>query len=197
MRALGIDLAGSEKRNTGICLMDEKLNAETRVLNTDKEILDFVKSGELDIISIDAPLSIPKGRCCLELHCKDKPHLRECDRELLKMKIRFFPLTLGPMRKLTNRGLKLKGIFEKAGIEVIESYPGAFQDILGIPRKQEGLDKLRTGLIKYGVKGIRKGAIHDELDAVCSAIVGKMYLENKHKAIGDPKEGLMILPSRQ
>ncbi len=34
----------------------------------------------------------------------------------------------------------------------------------------------------------------DELDAVTSALVGKMYLEGDYLAIGDPEEVLMILP---
>jgi predicted nuclease with RNAse H fold len=57
---------------------------------------------------------------------------------LLRMKIKFFPLTLGPMRKLTERGIRLKKILEKKRLDVVETYPGAAQDILKIPRKQHG-----------------------------------------------------------
>ena len=35
---------------------------------------------------------------------------------------------------------------------VIEAYPGGAQDVLGIPRKQRGLDKLKAGLEKLGIK---------------------------------------------
>jgi len=35
MLVLGVDLAGSEKRNTGICIMDDQLNAETFIVHTD------------------------------------------------------------------------------------------------------------------------------------------------------------------
>ncbi len=35
---------------------------------------------------------------------------------------------------------------------------------------------------------------HDELDAITSALVGKTFLEENYLAIGDPEEGLMILP---
>jgi predicted nuclease with RNAse H fold len=46
------------------------------------------------------------------------------------------------MRKLTERGIKLRKILEKK-YEVIEVYPGATQDILKIPRKQKGTEKIK------------------------------------------------------
>jgi predicted nuclease with RNAse H fold len=109
------------------------------------------------------------------------------------MKIKFFPITLGPMRKLTERGIRLKKIFEKMGFKVIETFPGAAQDILKIPRRKEK-EKLRKGLIKIGIKGIKKEMSEHELDAITSAFVGKLYLEGNYLAIGDPKEMLIILP---
>jgi len=112
------------------------------------------------------------------------------------MKIKFFPITLGPMRKLTERGIRLKKILEMEGLEVVETYPGAAQDILKIPRKQGGLSKLKTGLKRFGVRELNNLMTGDELDAVTCALVGKFYLEKKHMAIGDQEEILMILPKR-
>ncbi|MEM2974767.1 MAG: DUF429 domain-containing protein [Candidatus Micrarchaeia archaeon] len=197
MKVVGIDLAGSGKQITGFCFMDENLDCKTLPLHSDKEIIEETLKREPEIISIDAPLCLPKGRKSLEQ--KGPPHLRACDRELLRMRIKFFPITLGPMRKLTERGIKLKEFFESKGYKVIESFPGSIQDILGIPRKQEGIEKLREGLIKYGFKGdVKKEKItDDELDAITSALVGKFFLENNYLAIGDPEEGLMILPKRK
>jgi len=197
MKVVGIDLAGSEKQITGFCVLDENLNCRTLALHSDKEIIEETLKEDPDIISIDAPLCLPLGRKSLEQ--KGPPHLRACDRELLRMKIKFFPITLGPMRKLTKRGIKLKEFFESKGYKVIESFPGAAQDMLGMPRKQCGIEKLRKALIKYGFKGdVEKEKItDDELDAICSALVGKMYLEDDYLAIGNPKEGLMILPKRK
>ena len=73
----------------------------------------------------------------------------------------------------------MKKVFEAQGVRVIESYPGGIQDMLGMPRKQAGIENLREALMRYGVKGdVRKEMItHDELDAITSAIVGKMFLE--------------------
>jgi hypothetical protein len=197
MRVVGIDLAGSEKQVTGFCCMDEGLNCKTLAMHSDKEIIEETLKANPDIISIDAPLCLPKGRKSLEQ--RGPPHLRVCDRELSRMKIRFFPITLGPMRKLTKRGIKLKKFFENRGYKVIESFPGSIQDVLGMPRKQAGLERLRESLIDYGFKGdVSKEEITDhELDAITSALVGKMFLENNYLAIGDPSEGLIILPKRK
>lgn len=197
MRIVGLDLAGSDKRTTGYCYMSEELRCETMPLHTNKEIEEATIKARPDIISIDAPLCLPKGRKTLEQ--RGPPHLRACDRALLKMHIRFFPITLGPMRKLTKRGMMFKKLFERKGFKVIESFPGSAQDILGIPRKQEGLEKLRRALIKYGIRGdVRKREIsNDELDGITCAIVGLKYLQNDYMAIGDPEEGYMILPKRK
>ncbi len=198
MKILGIDLAGVENRDSGVCLLDEELNAEVFSLKSDDEIISLIMKTRPDVIAIDAPLSIPLGRCCLrdKCSCKNKGHLRECDRALLKMKIKFFPVTLGPMRKLTERGMRLKEIIEGKGFKVIEVYPGGAQDMLGIPRKKKGIDELRKGLLKMGIKGISKVKSHDELDAVTSALVGKMFFEDDYLALGNPEEGLIIMPKR-
>jgi len=40
------------------------------------------------------------------------------------------------MRALTKRGMRLKSKLERLGTKVIETYPGAIYDILGINRKK-------------------------------------------------------------
>ncbi len=149
-----------------------------------------------DIITIDAPLSIPLGRRSIE--DRRGPHLRAADRELLRLGVRFFPVTLGPMRMLTERGMRLQRRFAAAGVRSIEGYPGAAQDLWGIPRKGKGTDGLRRGLLHLGLTGDveRPDLTHDELDAVTCALVGRAFLRGDFLAIGRPDEGLMILPSR-
>ena len=199
MKAVGIDLAGVETRPTGFCVLDENLNAQTCLLHSDRQIIEMIEQVTPDVVSIDAPLALPRDRPSLSAKYKNRSHLRECDKVLLKMGIRFFPVTLGPMRKLTRRGIKLRKILEDKGFRVIESFPGAAQDLLGMPRKQKGLEKLRQALIKYGIKGdIENKTVSDhELDAVTSALVGLLYLEGNYVAIGDPEEILMILPKNK
>ena len=192
---VGLDLAGSEKRNTGFCAMDEQLRCRTSVLHTDEEIISETIKCRPSVVSIDAPLFLPKGRKRIE--DRGPPHFRECDKELLRMHIRFFPISLGPMRMLTSRGIRLRAAFESERLEVIESFPGAIQDLLKMPRKQDGLGALAEALTRYGVVlGRNPGDLNgDELDAVTSALVGVLYKKGDYRAIGDPDEGLMILPS--
>jgi len=192
MKVTGIDLAGVESRPTGLCIMDDLLCSSTSLLYTDDEILDKTLECAPGVVAIDAPLALPRGRKSLTR--RSKIHLRECDRELLRMGIKFFPLTLGPMRYLTERGMRLRAELEKKGLMVIETYPGAAQDILHIPRKGKGIERLAQGLSLAGVRGLNTGLTGDELDAVTCALVGIFYLRGKYRAIGDPDEILMILP---
>ncbi len=114
------------------------------------------------------------------------------------MKIKFFPITLGPMRKLTLRGLALKEKLEKKGLRVFETYPGAAQDIWGIPR-QKDLEGLKKGLKRFRLGGnwLRPGVTRDELDALTCALVAREDLRGNTMVLGDPEEGLMILPRKK
>jgi predicted nuclease with RNAse H fold len=167
------------------------MNAETTLAYEDEEILRRIEDSKPRLIAIDAPLSLPSGRKSIEQ--KTKVHLRECDKELLKKGIKFFPVTLGPMRKLTSRGINLRSILEKKHYDVIEVYPGGAQDILGIPRKQQGLEKLKAGLEKLGVKGLTNRMSDHELDAVTCALVAKLFLEGCAVTYGTPEQA-MVMP---
>jgi len=193
---VGVDLSGVEKKETGFCVLDD-MNVKTSIVYTDEEIVEKIRETKPRVVAVDAPLALPKGRKSLEE--RGDVHLRQCDRELLSMGIKFFPVTLGPMRKLTERGIRLRRFLEKEGFEVIEVYPGAAQDILKMPRKQKGIEKLRKALLEHGIRGdLNKEHITDhELDAITSALVGKLYLEDKTVSIGDPEEVLMIIPTRK
>jgi len=79
---------------------------------------------------------------------------------------------------------------------VIEAYPGGTQDVLGVPRKKQGIDKLRTGLANLGIGGLINVNSDHELDAVTCAYTGKMFLERKAVVYGDPAAGI-VLPKRK
>lgn len=186
-----IDLAGVEKNPSGICILTGQ-DAETLHLFTDQEILTYSDKIRPSIIGIDAPLSLPFGR--KSIHERNDKHLRECDRELTRHKIRFFPLTLGPMRNLTIRGMGLKLALHQMGIEAFEVYPGGAQDIFGIPRKQRGLSTLLSGLQALGIRGLHHEMSDHELDAVTGAYVMQAYLSGNAHGWGDPAEGIMVMP---
>jgi predicted nuclease with RNAse H fold len=186
---VGLDLAGVESRPTGLCILRD-MEAETSLVYKDEEVLKIIMESKPKIVAIDAPLSLPSGRESVEQ--RTNVHLRECDKELLRRGIEFFPITLGPMRKLTNRGINLRRTLEKEHLRVIEVYPGGAQDILGIPRKQQGLEKLRAGLEKVGIMRLDHRMSDHELDAVTCALVGKLLLEGKSITYGTSEQALVM-----
>ncbi len=189
MSVVGLDLAGVEGRPTGLCVL-RALMAETCLVYTNNEIVSKIEENKPKMIAIDAPLSLPAGRRSIEQ--RTLVHLRECDKELLKRGIKFFPVTLGPMRKLTSRGITLRRILETRHFKVIEVYPGGAQDILEIPRKQQGLERLRAGLERHGIKRLDDGISDHELDAVTCALVGKLFLEGKTITYGTPDQAIIM-----
>jgi len=197
VRVAGIDLAGSPKRDTGYCLMDGN-RANALILHEDKEIIDRLVVDMPGLIAIDAPLSLPKGRKSIEE--RDKNHFRSCDLELRRLGIRFFPITIGPMRMLTKRGIGLKDKINKVlpKSRVIEVFPGATYDILGAKRKN------RRSIISLFKKNNIRFPKHpdslsqDELDGIACALTGKLYLEKKAHMIGvegKNGDGQIAIPS--
>ena len=185
---VGIDLAGSPKRPTGMCVLENNC-AHTQLAYADDEIMAVVEEADPDVVPIDAPLSLPPGR--KTIHDRSGEHFRPCDRDLQKLGIRFFPITLGPMRMLTERGLALKALLEERGYAAVECYPGAAQDQWGIPRQHKSLGGLRRGLQKMGLCGLRATASPHELDAASAALVGNHLLLGEAIMLGG-EEGMMM-----
>ncbi len=107
-----------------------------------------------------------------------------------------YPCLIRSMQKLTARGIRLAGILRADGVPVIESYPGAAQDIMRIPRKGAGSEWLKMGLMDFGVSGDHEtqNVTHDELDAVTSALVGTFHLAGMTEALGTEEEPPLIIP---
>jgi predicted nuclease with RNAse H fold len=185
---VGVDLAGSPRRPTGVCILRE-LTARTQIARTDEEILRAIDDAKPILVPIDAPLSLPGGRTTIS--DRSGAHFRPCDLELRRRGIRFFPITLGPMRMLTQRGLALKGKIEKLGYRVVECYPGGAQDVWGLPRQRRDRHGLRRGLEKLGVRGLTEAMTGDELDAVTAAVVGRWFLLGKGEILGGA-EGILM-----
>ncbi len=185
---VGVDLAGSTRRPTGICVL-HGLKAETHVVFGDDEVVQWISQARPDLVPIDAPLTLPDGRKTIQ--DRSGGHFRDCDRELKRRGIRFFPVTLGPMRMLTERGMALKAKIEAIGYRVVECYPGAAQDLWGIPRQHKDRAGLLAGLRGLGMKGLPEGLTGDELDAATAALVGRWFLLGKGEMIGGD-QGIVI-----
>lgn len=189
---VGVDLAGSPRRPTGICVL-RGTNAKTHIAFADEDILELIQRACPDLVPMDAPLTLPNGRRTIRERSGE--HLRECDRELLRRKIRFFPITLGPMRMLTERGMMLKEKIALMGYRAIECYPGAAQDVWRIPRQHHDLRGLLRGLKQLGLKGLTTKMTSDELDAVTAALVGRMFLMGRGEMLGGEDGILLPVPS--
>src|SRR5262249_36265036 len=118
---VGIDLRASELRPTGWAMVKGDF-AETKVLKTDAELLDETLACKPVVVSIDAPLTLPKGRCCTAdaCGCRHRGIVRECERILWKRGVRVYPCLLPSMRKLTERGMRLAHALRQHDVEVIE-----------------------------------------------------------------------------
>lgn len=200
-KIVGIDLTGSEARPTGWCSLNGR-EAETCTISTDDEIIARTIAQKPDLVSIDSPLCLPFGR---NTAFDDDPTrdefgiMRQCERELKRRGVNVYPSLLPSMQKLTARGIRLAGIFREAGLPVIESYPGAAQDIMRIPRKGAGIEWLKLGLQGFGVTGnyIDEKVTHDELDAITSALVGTFHLAGLSEGLGTKEEPPLVIPQLQ
>jgi len=193
-RIVGIDLTGSERRLTGWSLLNGAI-ATTKTIRTDDELVRETIAARADVVSIDSPLSVPEA-CTNPLIDGNWPIYRKCELALKRMGISVFWCLLPSMKSLTIRGIKLASALRNAGLTVIESYPGAAQDLLGIPRKGSSLEELKWGLRRAGITGayLTAHVTHDEVDAITSALVGLFYLANDYIALGTSSEDYLIVP---
>lgn len=195
---IGIDLVSSEDRESGYCILKGN-KAKTFRIKTDEEMIRFAQNASATLISIDSPLTIPKGR---KTFFDDDPTrdqygiMRECELILKRRGVNVYPCLIPSMQKLTRRGIQLATKFRKLGIPVIESYPGAAQDILAIPRKRAGLNYLAASLAEFGIfdNFTERNISHDELDAITSSIVGIFFWVGKFEGLGNIDEEYLIIP---
>lgn len=198
LRIVGIDLTGSEKRASGWCLLSGR-EAEVASKNSDDELIEATLDARPHLVSIDSPLCLPSGRISVEDADPKRAEsgiMRECERELKRRGVNVYPCLIPSMQKLTARGIRLASALRERGIPVIESYPGAAQDIMRIPRKRAGLEWLKTGLREFGIVGDyeTQKVTHDELDAITSALVGTFHLAGMSEALGTDEEAPLIIP---
>ena len=191
-RVVGIDLTAGDKL-TGLALLNGTY-VTTTSLATDEDILAFIKEHEPDVVSIDSPLGLPGGRREID---PDAGIVRVAEKDLASIGIPAYPALIDSMKLLTLRGIRIRQELETLPRPpiVIESYPGAAQDVLCIPRKQKGLSLLREGLSRLGLTGPGlETQSHDEMDAITSAVVGRYYEAGLYEPMGVASEAQLIVP---
>ena len=176
MKIIGIDLAGFEKNDTGLCIFEDKI-VRVKIVKTDQEIIDEIDRESPDLVCIDGPITLP-----IQVQ-------RKADLELKQYGA--LPPLLGGMRYLTMRGNRLH---EKlVGYRVIEVMNRATVKILGFAFNDPA--ERQKALLAMDIKGDieHRQLTKDEVDSITAAITGYLYLEGKTQEVGD-EEGIIIVP---
>lgn len=151
MKSVGIDLAGKPENDTGFCVLRNS-KIETKILHSDRSIIDEVKYVSPNVVAIDAPFGTPEDGMYRdsELELKDRG---------------FNPLSpnFKGMKVLVQRakGLisELKDIDQS--FEIIEVFPEASKSILHLKPSEK--------------------ANEDEFDALACAVTGRKYLGEEYE----------------
>jgi uncharacterized protein len=198
---VGIDLAGLPHRETGVAVLRGGHLELLTTAGSDDEVMAAVAlAGENGTVAVNAPLSLPRGRCCLEddCSCRHDPGTRSraIERELLRMRVPV--LATGLINVLARRGLCLAVAIREAGWEPLEVYPYATLRLLGLPTagKRTQLGRRR---IHHALQPIIPGLDHPaasehQLDAVACAYTAHLWRQGLTRTVGDPTEGLMVIP---
>ena len=184
MLFLGIDLAASDERPSGYCVLSSRdMSCETGIAKRDEELLRLALSARPRVVAIDAPLSF----------AADGGPFRRCDLEARRRGFMVLPLSLPSMARLTTRGIELKRLLEERGFEVIEVFPtGGFRTLGIVPPRRE-IDKALKGLRSMGLRIEGVESVH-ELDAVMAAYTAYKYFVGEVEVLGDPTEGVIVFP---
>lgn len=210
MNFIGLDLTTSSIRKTACAVLDAEFHLQDqKLLGSDGEIVAFVETHRPALVSIDAPLSLPLGLCCLEDTCSCQPASpgkgRQCERELSALGIGCYYTTKRSIIKgMVYRGIRLKANLERRGFTVIEIYPYASKVRLfgPLPRKTTvaGRRALQEGLQRFiPLVPSPQGDLlsHDALDALLAVYTAFLYNCGRTEALGDPLEGLLYIPTRK
>ena len=204
---LGIDLTSAEARPSACLGLDRELRlVYSGFLHRDSDILKMVTSYRFELVAIDAPLSLPRGLCCLEESCSCQPAAgvkgRSCERELARLGIPcYFTTKKSIIKAMVYRGIKLKTELEARGYEVIEVYPYASKVRLfgkGLPAKSKpaGLAFLRqhiSQLLPHLAPYVDRFN-HDLCDAAVAVYTAFLHARGKTELGGEAEEGAICLP---
>ena len=174
-------------------------------VSTDTDILAVaalaIPSG--GVAAVNAPLTLPLGRCCLDddCRCRYEPGVRSRQLELQLRRMGVPILATGLIKILARRGLRLATALRADGVPAIEVYPYASLRLLGLPtagkRTEAGRRRIHAALQPL-VPGLdHPRATEHELDAVVCALTAQLWLAGRARVVGLAEEGLMVVPDVQ
>ena len=198
---VGIDLAGVEHRETGVAVLVGGRLALLTSAGTDAEVLRLAAlAGPGGVLAINAPLTRPLGRCCLDDACRCRvdpgTRSRQLERELARMRVPALATAL--IKVLARRGARVAAAVRTIGFEPIEVYPFATLKLLGLPwrgkRTAAGRRQIYRALRPL-VPGLRHPrASEHQLDAIVCALTAQLWQQGRTRTVGLPEEGLMVIP---
>ena len=208
MSVLGVDLRASRKKPSSVAILDSQSHlTELGSFYEDIELMKLVDDLRPDLVAIGAPLNLPSGFCCLDQSCDCRFSVpdrkgRLLELQLAKMGISCFYTNKGSIiRELIYRGILLSQNLRDAGYNVIEVYPHATKMLLfgdKVPPKNSAVSvSYMIGHLTPLVSGMGKHA--DDLDrnscdAIINAYTGQLHAQSNTDALGDPEEGILVLP---
>jgi predicted nuclease with RNAse H fold len=203
----GIDLTSSPNKPSAYALLGVDLRIlSLQFLYTDSDIIAAVEYAQPALIAIDAPLSLPRGLCCLNEDCLCHPASsgkgRLCERELASMRIScYFTMKRSIIKKMVYRAIDLRKELAARGLEEIEVYPYASKVAMWgkpIPKKTsaEGLEYLKVHLTSIipDLAQHKAKLDHDLCDAIIAAYTAYLHNHGKSEPIGDHDEGPIYVP---
>ncbi|HZU75729.1 MAG TPA: DUF429 domain-containing protein [Dehalococcoidia bacterium] len=198
---LGVDLAGMERHETGIALLRGGRLELLTTAATDDDILRFAAlAGREAMVAINAPLTLPRGRCCLDddCPCRHDPGTRSREVERVLGRMRVPTLATALLKVLARRGMRLAAALRASGWEPLEVYPYATLRLLGLPtagkRTELGRRRIHDALCPLVPGLARPDASEHQLDAVACAYTAHLWRQGRARTVGDPAEGLMVIP---
>ena len=204
---LGIDLTSVEAKPSACVGPDREFDLTySDFLRLDLNILRVVSRHGLELVAIDAPLSLPEGLCCLEESCSCHPIAevkgRSCERELARLGIPcYFTTKKSIIKAMVYRGIRLKAELEAMGYEVIEVYPYAskvrlFGKFIPAKSKTAGLVFLKRCVCSLlpSISACVAGFNHHLCDAAIAAYTAFLYWEGRTEPVGEAGEGAIWLP---
>ena len=198
---VGIDLAGVAHRETGVAVLRGGRLVLLTSAGADEEILALAaRAGRWGTVAINAPLTRPLGRCCLDddCPCRHDPgtRSRQLERELGRMGVPALATAL--IKVLARRGGRIAAALRERGHEPLEVYPFASLRLLGLPTagKKTPVGRRR---IHRALKPLVPGLDHPrasehQLDAVVCALTALLWRQGRTRTVGRPDEGLMVIP---
>lgn len=173
VRVAGLDPSGSERRRSGLAILDDNDLIYLNMPRSDSDIVEAVLSYMPAVIAIDSPLSYAE-------------RYREVDLLMKRLSYRVLPPGWKGMRKLVERSISLKRVFEGRGVAVIETHPRS-------ALKSSGCRDFEELLSKHGI-ALNRAASRDEYDALVAALVAKHYVSGSALKVEARDGAIYLLP---